>query len=45
MALANNTMHQIHYLKSPTVIVSGEGVSFALECGLPIDKGTDGLGK
>ena len=32
--VSNNTLYQIHYLTNSIAIVSGEDVSFALECGL-----------
>ena len=35
MVLLDNTMYQIHYLKSSIATVPGGRVSFALECGLP----------
>ena len=35
--LSNSTLYQVHYLTHSTAIVSGEDVSFALECGLPTE--------
>ena len=44
--LSNSTLYQVHYLTNSTAIVSGEDISFAMECGIPRgNKDAGGLGK